>query len=139
MVPIGDQEPAAVGLNRVLEAGWDEEVCCRRMGYGPRTDVGHDCETVRAIHPIDADDIMAAEIRGDAGDQRVRGLVDKSDINHTTADEIQAREACWQPAGKKRDGSSLRVDAPDAACERRGDEQRPAGTDGTPLQLLQTR
>ena len=93
----------------------------------------------RAVHSVDADDVVAPEVRADAGDQRVRGPADEGDIDHPAADEERARDAGRQPAGEERDGAGLRVDAPDAAGERRGDEQRPAGADGTPLELLQAR
>ena len=139
VVPVGDEEPAAEGFDRVLEAGGDEEVRRRRIGHGERAEVRDDGKAVRAVHSVDADDIVALEVRADAGDQRVRGPADEGDIDHPAADEEQVRDAGRQPAGEERDGAGLRVDAPDAAGERRGDEQRPAGADGTPLELLQAR
>jgi formylglycine-generating enzyme required for sulfatase activity len=88
MVPVGDDEPAAVGNDRILEARGDEEVRGRRMGDGPGAEVGHDGKAVRAVHPVDADDIVQAriEVRANAGDQRVGGPVEEGDIDHPTAD-----------------------------------------------------
>ena len=58
VVPVGDEEPAAEGFDRVLEAGGDEEVRRRRIGDGPRADVRDDGGAVRAVHSVDADDVV---------------------------------------------------------------------------------
>jgi hypothetical protein len=137
VVPVGDEEPAAEGFDRLLEAGGDEEVRRRRMVFGPRAEVRDDGKAVRAVHSVNAYDVIALEVRGDAGDQRIRGPAEEGDIDYPATDEEEVRDAGRQPAGEERNGAGLRVDTPDAAGERRGDEQRPARADGTPLELLQ--
>ena len=86
VVPIGDQEPATVGLQRVLESGRDESETewsadCARVNCA---DVRDDGETVWAVHSVDADNVAAADVRADEGDQYVRGLADERDVDRPT-------------------------------------------------------
>ncbi len=138
MVPIGDNEPVFIGLQRVLETGRDEEGGVRQVGFGPGADIGNNGKAVRAVHAVDADDIVAFEVRGQAGDQGIGRPAEESDIDHPAADEEQVRDAGRQTAGEESGVAALAVDAPDAASQRRGDIQVAAGADDTALQLLQT-
>src|SRR6266498_1625495 len=91
MVPICNEEPVVEGFDCVLESARDEEFSCWRMGYRPRPDVGYDAKVFWTVHAVDADDIMAPEVWGDAGDQRVRGPAEEGDIDYPATDEVQAR------------------------------------------------
>jgi hypothetical protein len=83
-VPIGDQEAATVGLQRVLESGRNVELSVRRIGQVELADVSDDGETVWAIHSVYADNIAAAQVRADEGDQCVRDVVDECDVDRPT-------------------------------------------------------
>ena len=65
-VPIGDQEAATVGLQRVLDSGRDEERKRngRRIGQVERANVRDDGETVWAVHSVDAVNVAAADVEG---------------------------------------------------------------------------
>src|SRR5580765_1991186 len=58
MVPVCDDETVAVGFDRELEAGGHEEVRHRGMGNGPRAEIRHDGIAIRAVHPVDAYDVV---------------------------------------------------------------------------------
>src|SRR6266446_945355 len=85
-VPIGDQEAATVGLQRVLESGRDDERSGRRIGQVELANVSHDRETVWAVHSVDTVNVAAADVRADEGDQRVRDVVDERDVDRPTDD-----------------------------------------------------
>ena len=65
------------------------------------------CETVWAVYPVDADDVAAAPVGADEGDQYVRGLTDERDI-HRSADADTER--LRQTAGERRYSSGPRID-----------------------------
>ena len=77
VVPIGDQEPAAVGLQRVLDSGRDVDRKSRRIAQGERADVRDHGEAVGAVDSVDADDVVAADVGTDNGDQCVRRPADE--------------------------------------------------------------
>ena len=84
-VPIGDQEPATVGLQRVLESGPDGDIKTRRLiGQVERANVCNDGETVWAVHSVDAVNVAAADVRADEGNQCVRDVVDERDVDRPT-------------------------------------------------------
>ncbi len=99
VVPVGDQEPAAVGLQRVLDSGRDEERRARRIGQGERADVRDDGEAVRAVHPVDADHVAAADVGADEGDQTYAVLP----MNATSIAPPMPTIARRQTAGERRD------------------------------------
>ena len=126
MVPVGDQEPAPVGLQRVLDSGWDVNRKSRRMAQGERADVGDDGEAVGAVDSVDADDVAAADVGADNGDQRVRGPADERDVGRAA----EADDRLRQTAGEGRDLAGPRIDARDSAGGAFGDVQRATGADG---------
>ncbi len=77
VVPIGDQELAAVGLQRVLDSGRDVERSFRRIAQGERADVRDHGEAVGAVDSVDADGVGAADVGTDKGDQCVRRPADE--------------------------------------------------------------
>ena len=57
-------------------------------------DVGDDGEAVRAVHPVDADHVGAADVDGPtSGDQRVRGPAEEGDIDHSAAEPERSGRA----------------------------------------------
>jgi hypothetical protein len=88
-MPVGDKEPAMKRFERVLGSTRDEKRKrnSRRILRVELANVGDDCETVRAVHSIDADNVAPANVRADKGDQCVRSLADKRDVNHPTERE----------------------------------------------------
>ena len=135
VVPIGDQEPAAEGFQRVLDSGRDVERRVRRIAQGERADVRDDGEAVRAVHPVDADDVAAADVGADEGDQYVRGVADERDVDRPAEADDRPR----QTAGERRDVPRLRIDARDPAGRAFGDVQRATGADGAARASLQAR
>ena len=135
VVPVGDQEPATVGFQRVLESGRDVERSARRIAHGERADVGDDGEAAWAVDPVDADNVGAADVGADQGDQCVRGLTDERDVDRP-ADTHDRRR---QTAGERRDVPGLGIDARDSAGRAFGDVQRAIGADGAARATLQTR
>ena len=53
-MPIGNQEPATVGFQRVLDSGRDIERSIRRIVQAELANVRDDSETVGAVYPVDA-------------------------------------------------------------------------------------
>jgi hypothetical protein len=119
-VPIGDEEPATVGLQRVLESGRDVEVSVRRIGQVELANVSNDGETLWAVHSVDADNIAAADVRTDEGDQYVRGLADERDVDRPTDADDRRR----QTGGERRFLPGQRIDARDPAGCAFGNVQR---------------
>jgi serine/threonine protein kinase len=66
-----------------LETGFEEDFRRRRIGYGERAEVRDDGEAVRAVYAVDADDVVALEVRPDAGDQRVGGPAEEGELGPT--------------------------------------------------------
>jgi hypothetical protein len=66
-VPVSDQEPATVGLQRVLESGTDgdRKRNGRRLVQVELANVRDDGETVWAVHSVDAVDVAAANVGAD--------------------------------------------------------------------------
>ena len=136
-VPIGDQEAATVGLQRVLESGRDDERSGRRIGQVERANVSDDGETVWAVYSVDAVNVAAADVRADEGDQCVRDVVDERDVDRPTDDRPTDADDRWrQTAGERRDFPGLRIDARDPAGSAFGDVQRTIGADGAALGTL---
>ena len=113
MVPIGDQELAAVGLQRVLDSGRDVERSCRRICQGERADVRDHGEAVGAVDSVDADDVAAADVGTDKGDQCVRCPADERYVDGAADADDRRR----QTAGKGRDLTGL--DRSARSCRRR--------------------
>ena len=126
VVPIGDQEPVTEDFHRILDASRDEERCVRGILQSEGADVRDDGETVRPVHSVDADNVAAAHVRGDKGNQRVRSLTDERDV-HRPAD---ADDTGRQTAGKRRDLPGYWIDAQDPASRGFGDVQRTTRADG---------
>ena len=98
VVPVGDEEPATVALHRVLDSGREEDVRVRRIGDGKRSDVGDDAAAVRAVHAIDAVDVVLNPDRwewvADERDQRVRGIADERDVHRPAKwDDLRGQAA----------------------------------------------
>ena len=107
-VPIGDQESATVGLQRILESGRDVERSGRRIGQVELANVSDDRETVWAVHSVDADNVAAADVRADEGDQYVRGVADERDVDRPTDERpTDADDRCRQTAGERCDFSPV--------------------------------
>ena len=114
---IGDQEPAAIRLHRVLDS------CLgivafrpsgRPMVNGPLTDIRDDGEALRSIDPIDAVNVAAAPVRvADESDQRIRCVTDERDVHHSA--QAKAGLLPGQAAGERRNRSGLGIDARDPA------------------------
>src|SRR5688572_10314617 len=138
MVAIGDNEPVFVSLHCILKSGRNKNIRLRWMGFGPGAEVGDHGKGVRAVHPVDADDIIAIQVRGNAGDQGVGGPAEEGNIYHSAALVPWARDSGRQAVGEETGFAALTVNSPDAAGERCGDIQVRAGSDGTTLELLQT-
>ena len=92
----------------------------------------------RAVHAVDADDVTAADVRADEGDQCVRSLADERDV-HRPAEADAGDHRLRQTAGERRDLPGLRIDARDLAGCAFGDIQRPTGADGAARATLQAR
>ena len=84
MVPVGDQEPAPVGLQRVLDSGRDVDGHLGRVGRGPGADVRDGRGVVWPVHLVDAVDGAAADIGADQGHQNVGGVVEEGDVHRAT-------------------------------------------------------
>ena len=138
-MPIGHQEPATEGLQRVLDSGRDEE----RKRNGRRivdvevANVRNDSETVWAVHSVDAVNVAAADVRVDEGDQHIRGLADERDVDRPT--DADRRDRLRQTASEGCELPGLRIDARDPTGCAFGDVQRTVGTDGASRGTLQAR
>ena len=125
VVPIGDQEPAAVGLQRVLDSGRDVDRNSRRIAQGERADVRDHGEAVGAVDSVDADDVAAADVGSDSSDQCVRRPADERYVGGAADADDRLR----QTAGKGRDLTGPRIDARDPAGGAFGDVERATGAD----------
>src|SRR5438046_3055064 len=68
--PSMTRNPAPVGLQRILDSGRDEERerNGRRIIHVEGPNVRNDGETVGAVHPIDAVNVAATDVKADEGD-----------------------------------------------------------------------
>ncbi len=135
VVPIGDQEPAAVGLQRVLDSGLDLERKSRGGIFpGERADVRDHGEAVGAVDSVDADGVAAADVLTDNGDQCVHRPADERYVDGAAdAGDDRRRQA----AGKGRDLTGPRIDARDPAGLAFGDVERATGADGAARATLE--
>jgi len=138
MVAVGDNEPVFVSLHCILEAGRNKDRRLRQVSFRPGTNVGNYCEGVRAIHPVDADDIVALQIRSNAGDQSIGDPAEEGNIYHPTALKERVRDSGGKAAGEESCFAALSVNSPYASGEWRGHIQVRAGTDRTALEFVQT-
>src|SRR5262249_34549621 len=84
----------------------------RRVGRGPRSDVGDHGERVRAVDPVDPGDVAPADIWPDERDERVGGAADERDVHH--AAEADRRVLLREPAPERPHGARPRGDPPGA-------------------------
>src|SRR5687767_10222885 len=69
VVPISDQETAAVRFYRVLDTRVNEERSTRRVTQGECADVGDDGKAVWSIHSVNPDHAGAADIWANERDE----------------------------------------------------------------------
>src|SRR5581483_3103000 len=139
-VPIADQEASTRGLQCVLESSWHVEWRGRRIGQVELANVSHDGETVWSVHSVDSVHVAAADVRANEGDQCVRDVIDKRDIDRTTDERLTDADNCGrQTAGERRDFPSLRIDSRDSAGNAFGNVQSTVRADGAALGTLRAR
>ena len=134
MMAVRNQEPTAIRLERVLQSGRDIERRARWIVQGELADVRDHGELARAIHPIDSDDIVAANIGAHQGHEDVRCAPHERDVDGSTDPDDRWR----QTTGECRDGARLRIDARNPAGCAFGDVQRTSRTDGAARAAFET-
>ena len=135
VVSIGDQEPATVGFQRVLDSCRHEEVGRWRIGQGEGADVGDDREAVGTVDPVDADDVAATDVRTDQRDEDVRRRADERDVHGSTDTDDEGR----QTGGERCHRSGLGIHARHPAYSAFGHEQCSTGADGPARPARQAR
>ena len=83
-MPVGDEETAAVGLDRILESHQPLERCIRRILERERADVGDHREARGSVHTIDPDDVRASELGADERHNDVGRVADERDVCRPT-------------------------------------------------------
>jgi hypothetical protein len=102
MVPIVDDETILVCFERVLESLWARRSPALGDGqwnHAPMSTINR--MTIRAVHPVDAHDVVFAEIGPNTGNQRIMQSNPESYIDYSCTNEVRVRVALRQSGSEE--------------------------------------